>query len=79
MAARKNSCVDLLAKVLSAVMGSSMSMSIRSWLKRFSVTPVSTVEKNDIGDLFTLAFWYWTCCINLPENCTQELLMEGNT
>jgi hypothetical protein len=42
---------DLLANVFSAVMGSSMSMSIRSWLKRFRVTPVSTVEKNDMGDL----------------------------
>jgi len=47
--------VGLLAKVLRADIGSSMSMSMRSWLKRFNVTPVSTVEKNDMGDLIRVS------------------------
>jgi hypothetical protein len=42
---------DLLAKVLSAVIGNSISINMRSWLKRLSVTPVSVVEKKDMGDL----------------------------
>lgn len=46
----------ILAKVLSAATGSSISISMRSWLKRLSVTPVSVVEKNDIGDL---------CCVSM--------------
>lgn len=43
--------VYLLAKVLRADTGSSISISCRSWLKRLSVTPVSVVEKNDMGEL----------------------------
>jgi hypothetical protein len=45
-----------LAKVFRAVMGNSISISIRSWLKRLRVTPVSVVEKKDIGDLFRSVF-----------------------
>ena len=32
-----------------------MSISCRSWLNLLSVTPVSVVEKNDIGELHILA------------------------
>lgn len=46
---------DILAKVFNAARGSSMSMSIRSWLKRFTVTPVSVLEKKDMGALHATA------------------------
>lgn len=42
-------------KVLSAATGSSMSISWRSWLKRFMVTPVSVLTKNDIGALWAVS------------------------
>jgi hypothetical protein len=43
----------ILAKVLRAAMGSSMSMSMRSWLKRLRVKLESVSTKNDMGALRT--------------------------
>lgn len=43
---------NVLAKVFNAARGSSMSMSIRSWLNLFTVTPVSVLEKKDMGALY---------------------------
>jgi hypothetical protein len=45
---------SLLAKVFRAETGNSMSINMRSWLKRLSVTPVSVVAKNAMGELFVL-------------------------
>jgi hypothetical protein len=71
---------DLLAKVLSAVSGNSISINMRSWLKRLSVTPVSVVEKKDMGDLCFVRMRrlinYYTS--NSPKHRVQELLVKSD-
>ena len=72
---------NLLANVFSAATGNSISISMRSWLNRLRVTPVSVVEKKDMGDLFFISTWgiinSITC--NLPKNRIQKLLVECDT
>ena len=46
--------MGVLAKVLRAAVGNSMSISWRSWLKRFKVTPESVLTKNAMGALRTV-------------------------
>ena len=69
---------DLLAKVLRAATGNSISISMRSWLKRLSVTPVSVVEKKDMGDLYFVSMRGFINCdtSNIPKHRIQQLLVE---
>lgn len=68
--------VDLLANTFNAVMGSSMSMSMRSWLKRLSVTPVSTVEKKDIGDLPHVSMFTLPSDSTYPRTVSKSFLWK---
>lgn len=65
--------VILLAKVFSAAVGNSMSISCRSWLKRFRVTPESVLTKKDMGALRTVlssAKWNFS-----PDNGTIVMII----
>ena len=68
-----------VAKVLRAETGSSMSISMRSWLKRLSVTPVSVVAKKDMGELALVSIASQRGRDYLPKHCVQKPLVEVYT